>query len=228
MLVKERLGAAANTFWRDDELNRLIQESLRFWNALTGFWKQSARLGTGSPAVTVADQVWYTMNGSLTSNMRVSFNNIPLSPSSWDDLDKGQSNWESDTTASGGDAPTIPTIWCPGGLTSIAIWPADHVGGNTLTADGIAVTPLLTADADFLDIGDEELQHLLDYIEHIAVFKEGGAEFEASMPLLEGCIKGAAARNALLTASSKFRTWAGFDKSRETKKRMVVDKVGAR
>ena len=52
----------------------------------------------------------------------------------------------------------------------------------TLTIDLLRNTPLPSADTDFLQIGREEIDALLDYAEHLALFKSAGAEFQATIP----------------------------------------------
>ena len=204
-LFDDRLGAAASTFWLDDEKNGIIQEAMRVFNSITGFWKTSTSI------TTVADEHWYTLGGLITSGMRVRFNGKPLAPVTLADLDTGQRYWESETTISGGVVPTTPKMWCIGGINLVAIWPADHDGSNALMVDGIASTPTFVSDTSYVDIGKEELNTLLDYMEHIALFKEGGVEFEASMPLFQSFLSGAVTRNAMLMANAPYRKWLGLD-----------------
>lgn len=223
-LVQNRLGAASTTFWREAELNALIQDSLRTWNALTGYWKDKIDICSG--AGTTANRVWYTVPGTLTSACRVDFNEIPLDSTSIHDLDFGQPNWESETTASGGNVPTVPKMWAPAGLNLIAIWPADATGGNSLFVDGIVQTPIMDDDADYIDIGREEMNAILDEIQHIATFKEGGEEFTASQALHKSFLQQAANRNAILMGSALFRKWMGIERTPE--KRTMVERIGAR
>lgn len=227
----ERLGGAGTTFWTTDELNGYIQESLRVWNSLTGFWR------TRQVITTVANQVWYTVAGTITSSMRVAFNNQGLIPSSMEDLDTGEQYWESETTASGGTVPTQPQLYAIGALNLIGIWPADAAGGNALQVDGIASTPILAADGDFVNIGKEELTAILDYSEHAALFKEGGAEFVATLPsdenpgaILGNFLKAAGKRNATLMQSEMYRLWLGGDVAGREKnpQRTKSERAGAR
>ena len=229
-LLRNQLGAAAATFWRDDELNAYLNETLRVWQALTGYWKRSGvALGSGSPATSIVDQTWYTLPGTITSGMRLRFNGLPLTCTSLDALDQGQPGWESETTASGGNVPTTPQLWAPAGFTMIVIWPADHAGGNALWADGIAQTPSLTTDGDYVDIGSEDLDAILNYAQHVATFKEGGQEFQATMGQMQGFLQAAGERNAMLKASAKYRKWAGLDDARDRNQRATSDQaVGAR
>jgi hypothetical protein len=215
----DRLGGAGQTFWRTDELNGIIQEALRVWNSLTGFWR------TRQLITTVADQTWYVVAGSITSSLRVMFNDHPLLPSALYDLDTSQQYWESETTATR-NVPDEPAVYGIGALNLISIWPADHAGGNRLVVDGIAQTPILTSDSSYVDIGEEELSLLLDYCEHIALFKEGGAEFMNTIPGKDQAteaspfgrfLAGAAARNAMLARSEWYRKWLGGDASNQGK-----------
>lgn len=222
--VIERLGALGPTFYRSDELNRYIQEGLRMWNLLTGYWKTRALLTTP-----VSPSPWFMLPGTITSNMRVAFNQSPLSPTSIHAMDMGRGAWESETTATGGDVPTTPAVWAVGSVNMIAIWPTDAVGGNSLELDGIASTPILSTDASFVDIGQDELNQLLDFIEHIALFKEGGQEFQQSQALFQSFLRGASTRNALMMASAKFRTWMGLDQDFPRRPRKVTpERVGVR
>lgn len=214
-LVQTRLGAIGPVFYRDAELNQYIQEALRFFNSLTGFWRGRLLI------TTVANQPWYGLSSSLTSGMRVSFNDHPLSPTTLRDLDLGRRNWESETTTSGGDVPTEPKMWAPAGLQLIAIWPSDAAGSNSLMCDGVAATPILTGDTQKIDIGQEEVESLLNYCEHLAMFKQGGEEFSASSDEFQQVLANAGERNSLLMASSKYRTFMGLDTARDKKPRQV-------
>lgn len=222
-LLIERLGLLGSTFYRTDELNRYIQESLRFWNLATGFWKARTTI------TTVANQSWYALPNSITSGLRVSFQSFPLSPSSLYDLDFGRPAWQSETTASGGDVSTQPKLFAVGALNLIAIWPADAAGNSQLDVDGIAATPLLVNDASVLDIGQEEMKTLLDYCEHVALFKQGGKEAAESVALLKSFLKAAGMRSGILRASNRYRKWMGLDKHRWQKKMIPAEvETGAR
>lgn len=224
-LVRNQLGngGLATSFWRDDELNHVIQEALRFYNLLTAYWKTRATLST------VAGQVWYSLPGIITSSMRVSFNEFPMSsPTSMYDMDFGRSGWESETTASGGDVPTRPQLFIIGGLNKVGIWPADATNNNGLVLDGIAVTPVLTTDSSYIDVGQEDMNGLLDLCQHIAAFKEGGEEFKNSMSSFKDFLAGAGERNGILKRCATYRKWLGLDKGRQSLPLKVAEGVGAR
>lgn len=64
---------------------------------------------------------------------------------------------------------------------------------------------LPTADGDCIVLGQEVIDAILDYAQHTASFKMGGADFQATMPLFEHIVKLAAQRNAKIAAMSTFR-----------------------
>ena len=224
-LVRNQLGSGglSSAFWRDDELNKIIQESLRFYNLLTAYWKTRAVIST------TAATVWYSIPGVITSSMRVSFNGFPMRGSSMYSMDFGRSGWESESTTSGGDVPTRPKYFIIGALNKLAIWPADAAGANSLVLDGIAVTPILVNDSSLLDIGQEDMSHLLDLCQHVAAFKEGGLEFKASMESFKSFLEGAGQRNAILKRCATYRRWLGLDVGRQQRPlKIPSEAVGAR
>jgi len=211
-LAYERLDNNTR-FYRTDEVNRLINEALRTFNALTGYWK--VRVG---PIATVADQVFYALPGTMTNPMVAQWNGKSLQFASLFSMDYSRRAWQSETTTSGGEVPDEPKIWCPVGLTQFAIWPADAVAGNSLLFDGVATTPVMSADGDFI----------LDYVQHLAAFKEGGQEHENTGLLFKNFLRAAADRNGQLLAHSRFRAWMGLDKREQQVPIRRREGVGAR
>jgi len=211
--VQNRLGEMSGTFWRTDELNRYIQLGLRLYNLLTGYWKGRATLQT--TVVSGVPTVWYSVAGTFASTMRVSWQGYPLSPASGYDLDFGRPQWESETTTSGNDVPTRPTLFVIGATNLIGIWPADAAGGSAMTIDGILTTPVVTVDASPVDFGQEELSGFLDVIQLLAAFKQSGREFTDSAELFKAFLKSAGERNGILMKSAIYRKWMGFDRSKK-------------
>jgi hypothetical protein len=120
-------------------------------------------------------------------------------------------------TTDGGDVPTTPQIWFPLSIDVIGIWPADAIGGHTLTVDGIAATPVLLAGTDYIQIGAEEFNAILGYALHVLALKEGGERFAATMPLFKDFLMQAAEENDQLATSSYFRQFVGIDMGRQEK-----------
>lgn len=199
-------------FWTDEEARLAINEALRDWNLLVGRWQKPLLIST------VASQIEYSLGTTtLIYGTRVSMvGGLPLHPTSTLELDLARPNWRSETTASGGDVPTVPTLWAPVSLQQIAIWPATAAPGvNNLKVNGVAVTPVLTEDGQFLDIGEELHDPLLDYALHVAAFKEGGPRWQATMECFYVILRLAAQENAQLKASKAFRRFAGLDRKRD-------------
>lgn len=203
-------------FWRDpDEATRILQESFRVFNALTGFWRDRVDMG-----LTVAGQVYYQTPAGLSYIMRAEVNAVVLASSSLYDLDYGRPTWESETG--------VPQMFAPVGFNLFALWPASLTGGESLIVEGVTPAPVLSS-VGFVNLGEDELEAILGYAQHIAQFKEGGQEFEGSQLGLQDFLKEAGSRNAMLMRSARFRRWMGLsDQKKRPMKLPDAERVGAR
>jgi len=206
--IRQRLQERVESkpFWDATEARDAFNEALLTWNLLTGMWKRRITLPT------VANQYEYALSATMLYRMRITYNNLPLTPSGREDLNNGRHTWRSETTASGGDVPTRPVLWAPVSLQLIYIWPADAVGGGTLTVDGVSATPVVVEDGDTVDIGEEDLTTLLGYSLHVLTFKKGGPAFAATMPYFTAFLEGAADLNDLIKTSQFYRRYMGLDR----------------
>lgn len=198
----------ASPFWVPAQKIAAINEALRVWNMLTGMWKAPVTLPT------TAGTVWYSVPSTMVYDTRMEFNGRPMDPESLNGMDNGRDGWEGESTVTGSDVPTRPTLWIPAGLNLFAIWPRDAVGGNSLLLDGVRRTPVLSADADFIDIGQAELDALLGECVHILAFSEAGQRWAATQQLHKNFLIAAAEQNARLNASVFFRNAMGLDLNR--------------
>lgn len=196
-------------FWTDEEARLALNEGLRLWNLLVAQWRTQLTLDTD------ANTYDYGLDASLLYRTRVTWNGKPLRVTSLTGLDRARRAWMTETTVSGGDVPTRPVLWAPVSLYVIRIWPADAVADNTLTLDGVSATPVLVADGDFLDLGDELLNNLLGYALHTVSFKRGKPGMDATMALFQAYLKAAAQQNGMITASKVYRKFMGLDRQRE-------------
>lgn len=198
-------------FWTGEEARRAINEALRFWNFLVGRWHATVAQNV------VANQVGYALATGLTFGARVQVLGVgPLHVTSTYELDYGRSQWRLETTATGGDVPTVPIHWAPEGLKRLVIWPAYAINvTNGLIIDGVANTPQLVTDDQFVDLGEELHDPLLDFALHVAAFKEGGPRWLATGEFFTTFLKLAAEENKLLKASRAYRTFAGLDRRRD-------------
>lgn len=72
------------------------------------------------------------------------------------------------------------------GLNLVALAPAASATGPfQVTASVVANAPMFSALTDFIQVGRDDLDAIIDYAQHLAAFKMGGAEFIATMPLLK-------------------------------------------
>lgn len=193
-------------FWDDTELRDATNEALLLWNLLTGTWRRTVTL------TTIANQYDYALPATMLYRTRVTFNDLPLSPSSREEFNLGRPNWRSETTASGGDVPTRPMLFAPISLRLIYLWPAHAAGGGTLAVDGISATPVLVDDGDTIDLGQEQEGRILDLALHLLLFKKGGPAFAASMPLFHAFLLAAAEKNSLIKTSTIYRRVMGLDR----------------
>jgi hypothetical protein len=197
-------------FWTAEEARLALNESLREWNLLTGRWRTRVTL-----TVTAANPE-ITLPGSMTYAMRLTTAaGLPLTPSSLAEFDLSHPPWRSQTTASGGAVPTVPTLWAPISLTRLAIWPTYPDAGHTLLLDGVLATPVLVLPTDTVDLGDEILDVVTDMALHVAAFKEAAERWRATRPYFEAFLQAAADENSLLKQHQAYRRWAGLDRRRD-------------
>lgn len=216
-LAELKVGMAqrwdSSVFWTEEEARLAINEALRDWNLLVGRWRETLTYNT------IALQHEYSIATSLTYATRVKrANGAPLYPTSIIELDLGRPTWRGETIATGGSVPTVPTFWAPLSLQTFSIWPSTLGGAHDLIVEGIAATPVLLDDADFVDVGQELHDPLLDYALHIVSFKEGGPRWRLTMEYYKTFLQMAAQENSLLKASQAYRRLAGLDRTRDYRK----------
>jgi hypothetical protein len=154
----------------------------------------------------------------LTYGTRVSFRTGPnLEFASIPELDRLHPQWRGETTTSGSPVPTAPRRWAPVGMTQIAIWPADSVGGNSLLVDGVANTPTLALLGDFVDMGKQDLNAITGFAVYIGAFKRGASSVAASKSLFDAFMQAALQQNDRLRFSTYFRKVLSLDKGRTGK-----------
>lgn len=199
-----------SVFWTAAEARIAINEALRDWNLLTGRWRRRTTIATLPADPTL------TLPAALTFGLRVrnTTTGQPLHPTSVTELDFGRPTWRRETTADGGTVPTQPLLWAPESLQRLVLWPIPSPV-STVDVDGIAATPVLVEDADYVDVGDEILDLLADYALHILTFKEGGDRWRKTKVFWTAFLQAAADENALLKRSQRYRRLMGADRRRD-------------
>lgn len=212
----------ASPFWTDPEIDAAINEVFRWWNLFTGQWRRVDNL------VSVAGEHFYDLTSTLTWAARVTFRDRPLALSSLVDLDYGRVNWQSETGGSGAaGVPALPTLWAPVGIRTIALWPAPPANGELFTVDGVAETPFLVNNADWVDLGQEEYDIFHGECLYLLAIKEAGPRFQACAPSHKDFLERAMEKNQQLKASSVFRRFTGIDNMRGQRPRAVKQEGGA-
>ena len=102
-----------------------------------------------------------------------------------------------------GSATATPTDICIAGWNLIALRPVPD-GIYSVTMDVAQNAPVPSADVDQVQLGREQLDAVLDYAEHLAAFKMGGAEFDATLRQAENFMRQATTYNERLAASALF------------------------
>lgn len=126
-------------------------------------------------------------------------NNVPVDTPSVAEMDTFDYEWQSNLAAQ--------TAIVRGGIDLFAVSPTIPVSTNvavTLTMVGNA--PIPVAAGDFVQVSRDVLDSILDYAQHLAAFKLGGAEFMATMPLYQSFIDAAMTTNKRLRLSGIFDT----------------------
>lgn len=123
-----------------------------------------------------------------------SMRNADLYNSQWQQL------WQSGT---GHDSPPYSTC-LTSGLNVIALAPPPNHTPGSLMATVVRNAPLPVAGTDFVQVGRDELDAIIDYAQHLAAFKQGGDEFVRTMPLFQRFLKAAAGYNGKLNEIAEF------------------------
>lgn len=138
-------------------------------------------------------------------------NGAPVSTQSVFDFDNFQPDWL-----------TLGTPNCLGMLGSnlVAVAPAaDDV--YVVAVDAVRNAPQMVSDSDFVPFGKEYQDVIIDYAAHLAIFKQGGAEFQSTLPQYDAFVKAAVAYNNRMNAQNlSFETM--IDKARAQEKELSL------
>lgn len=203
-MLEERYEAVP--YWTTDEANDALNEMLLTWGMLTGRWRSTVTLQT------TAGTVDYAIPPGLSYRVRVAFDGLPLSPASRTEMNLGRPNWWNERTTDGGSVPRRPTLWIPISLNLLAIWPADAAGHHSLTVEGVANTPVLTDDAQFVDLAEADFSPLLGFALHVLSLKKGGPWLAKTLPDYRAFLAAAAEENSLIASSQFYRRFMGLDR----------------
>lgn len=105
------------------------------------------------------------------SIIRVSFNGSSLFIDTLNNIDAGIPNWRNQQ----GAPQSIGILY-----DIVAVQPGAPQAAYALTADVVQTAPVPVNGADTIDLGPEDIGHLIDYVVHILTFKCGGKELEST------------------------------------------------
>lgn len=125
--------------------------------------------------------------------LQAQIQNTLVQLNSIDDFDGYQPNWQNAT-------PAAPTNILQVAPNLFALTPTPDAVYN-LTFDLVRSMPVPVAGIDFLEIQQSSLEAILDFAQHNAMFKLGGEEFQATMPLRANFLRLAALMNQRLRAN---------------------------
>jgi hypothetical protein len=122
-------------------------------------------------------------------------NNVPMSIDSVRNADDFDSDWQSPATTSHGSAYVA-------GM-NIVGFPTTLSG--SITATVVQNAPVPAVVGDFLQVGRDVYDAVMDYAQHISFLKSGGSEFAETLPLLQNFLREAGRYNAALANSGFFQ-----------------------
>lgn len=88
---------------------------------------------------------------------------------------------------------------------NLICFPTTMTQNLALLINGSAQLPSVVGD--YVQIGNEFIDPVLDLAQHEASFKMGGSDFASTLPLYQNFLQSAAKKNAILNALSSFKPW---------------------
>ena len=112
-------------------------------------------------------------------------------------LDRAIPDWQS--------ASSVPSVIATAGRNILAVGIMPDAGPYSITCDVVRNAPIPVNDSDSIQLGRSEVDVVLDYAEHLAAFKMGGAEWKATNRAAVNMTRAAAQYNDRLNASALFK-----------------------
>ena len=131
-----------------------------------------------------------------TTVLQAEINGVNKFISSIHDMDTLAPSWQN--TAAG-----TPTEVGIAGLNLIGVSPKPSAVSVSLTMDIVRPAPIPASDSATVQLGPEELNAIVDYAHHIAAFKQGGAEFQATERQYENLLRLANVHRERIAAVTK-------------------------
>jgi hypothetical protein len=199
-----------NTFWTDTELNIYINEALRVWGSLTGYWRSRAAVVVPGDTVPISYATTQYVATDCFAVLRIDNAALAhLDPIQLQEIGDFFPNWRDPATFG---ATASARAWVPIGLNLFALYPQGSAGADTstFTFDYIYFAPLPASDGAYIQVSEDDMGAIIDYIQFVCALKEGGVELKEAIPLLQSFLSQAAKYNSKLTQSAAFRKLLGM------------------
>ena len=134
-------------------------------------------------------------NASALLGVRV--NNVPIQIDSINAADKYQATWQAQPNGP-------PTAAYYSGLNWLALSPAPESTNYSITLTVVENAPVNNAPGSQVQMGRDVYDAVLDYAQHLAAFKMGGAEFLATLPLFQRFMKQASIYSSKLSEIAEY------------------------
>lgn len=131
--------------------------------------------------------------GMLPSALEIQVNNVTLDTGSVFDLDAYMPEWQNSHAA-----PTFAGL-VGRNMLGLGLTPD---AAYSVTVDLVRNMPVPAAPTDYLQVGLDQVDPILDYAQHLACFKMGGNDFLRTMPLYQNLLRAAALQNSRIKAAA--------------------------
>ena len=189
-----------------------LNEALQVWQSLVGEWM------TGAKTLTGGNGVVFLATTNIFPLRLVFTDELPESTLTEMDSSTGVS------FVNGGAA--IPSVYAPCGVSFLVYDKTPPAVPYTFY--GLTDPPQFALDATVLQLQESEMDAVIEYAAHAAMFSEGGEEFTSSAPALQKMVELAMKRNARLSGLAPYRKYLGKDKELVEKTRELPVKSGGR
>lgn len=223
--LAQRVGGQGN-FWAEAEAEIALNEGLNVWQLLVGEFQATGVLLSSGISQEVAElyapassTIYIKQEAATTveTNMPLSilrmatvvhtttgvlYSYPKLQQISWPDLDHGFSGWKTGTA-------DTPNYWTPFGVNKVVFSPRPNAN---IKVDYYRGDRLLNANSDYIQLGDEEINRILDYAVWQMNVKSGTEEaFGTTSPLKDMFIFAAEFRNQKLRSTQLYKDFLGPD-----------------
>lgn len=140
-----------------------------------------------------------TLSRIFPGILRCYINDVEVQVSTAWDMEASEPDWRNQLTTAYGDPSSVVLH----SYSTISLHPLPSPSSTySVTFDLSANAPIPALESDYLDLGSEHIQTLLDLAHHLACFKLGGSEFADSIPSYQRFLLAAMSYNKKLQAES--------------------------